>query len=291
MNFYIDISNPPIKGSRRMRGLNIAKMLDCRCGNIEKDYQTIKDSNVILIRRHPPLLSLSILNHLKSNGNNIILDFLDSSGLALKNESFFDLIITNNKDMNKFFKTKTHTIYHGWDSDLHKKIKLKPSKELKAYFFGSPVKTHFYDSFPDLGIIDAKTLKGEYDLYNHENMDSVIYDGSINISIRKGYTSSGDHHDVLPNWETSTKIATAAMLDNLIISSRSVSSLEILGEDYPYYADTLTELEEKLNKCKEDIKNKSDDYFSSKRIMRKAKETLSPEKLIHRWKSIDEKLL
>lgn len=291
MNFYIDVSNPPIKDSRRMRGLNIAKMLNCRYGNIEKDYQTIKNSNVIFIRRHPPFLNPSILNHLKLNGNKVILDFLDSSELALKNESFFDLIITNNKDMNRFFKTKTHTIYHGWDSDLHKKIKLEPSKELKAYFFGSPDKTYFYKDFPGLGIIDAKTLKAEYDLHNHKNMDSVIYDGSINISIRKGYTSSGDHHDVPPNWETSTKIATAAMLDNLIISSRSTSSLEILGADYPYYADTLIELEEKLNKCKEDIKNKSEDYFLSKQIMRQAKEMLAPEKLIDRWKSIDEKLL
>jgi len=290
MNLYIDTSTPPLKGSRRMRGLNIAKMLDCRFGDIEQDYKTIKNSNVIFIRRHPPHLSTSIINHLKSNNNKIILDFLDSSELAIKNENWFDLIITNNKDMNRFFKTKTHTIYHGWDSDLHKKIKLEPSKELKAYFFGCPDKTYFYKDFPDLGIIDAKTLKGEYDLHNHKNMDSVIYDGSINISIRKGYTSSGDHHDVLASWETSTKVATAAMLDNLIISSRSPSSLEILGEDYPYYADTLTELKEKLNKCKQDIKNKTEEYFLSKQIMGQAKEMLSPEKLIYRWKSIDEKL-
>jgi len=290
MNYYIDISSPPVKGSRRMRGLNIAKMLGCRYGNIEQDYKTIKNSNVIFIRRYPPFLSLSIINYLKSNNNKLILDFLDSSELTIKNEGFFDLIITNNKDMNRFFTTQTHTIYHGWDSDLHQKIKLKPSNELKAYFFGSPDKTHFYDNFSSLGIIDLKTLKGEYDVHNHENMDSVIYDGSINISIRKGYTSSGDHHVVLPEWETSTKVATAAMLDNLIISSKSPSSLEILGENYPYYADTLIELEEKLNKCKQDIKNQSDDFFLSKNIMKRAKEMLSPEKLIDRWMSIDEKL-
>jgi len=290
MNLYIDISSPPLKASRRMRGLNIAKMLDCRFGDIEQDYKTIKNSNVIFIRRHPPHLSTSIINHLKSNNNRIILDFLDSSELAIKNENWFDLIITNNNYMNSFFKTKTHTIPVGWDADLYKKIKLKPSEEIKVYYFGDSAKTHFYENFSDLGIIDVKTLKGEYDLRNHENMDSVIYDGSINISIRKGYRSSGDRHDVLSSWETSAKVATAAMLDNLIISSRSPSSLEILGEDYPYYADTLIEFKEILNKCKEDIKNKSDNYFLSKQIMSQAKEMLSPKNLIHRWKSIDKKL-
>ena len=249
-----------IKDSRRIRGLDIAKINNFKIVNNLNFHNKI----CIIIREY--INNKYDIIKLKNNNNILILDILDSSVNCFKHK-YFDGFIINNKYMEKYFKIPTFLIYHHIDIKFFEQIKIIKSDEIKIYFCGSEDKTFYYKKFKELGI-------------NHVKISDLIkngYDGKIMFSCRKGYISSGDHHKVPGEWETSAKLATCCYFNNLFITSKYPVSLELLGADYPYYIpeNNICDVENIIKKCKNDIIELNNDFKLAKEKINAASKKLS----------------
>jgi hypothetical protein len=263
-----------IKNTSRIRGIDIAKKNNF---NIVSDFE-FNNKICIFIRNYK--IDKIDIKKLKKKNNILILDILDSSDYIIKKIDFFDAFITNNLFMNKYFKKPTYMIYHHMDEYNLKKIKINNCDSIKIYYCGTKEKTYYYDNFKELDILHT----------NIKNLLNEGYDGKIMFSCRKGYISSGDNHKVKKTWETSAKLATCCYFDNIFITSKSNVSLELLGDDYPYYISEtdINNVKHIITKCKKDIEEKNIDYELAKKKLSYAKKKLKLNNLCKEYFKIIE---
>lgn len=247
---------------RRIRGYDIANINNFKIVN----NLNFKNKICIFIREY---INTVDFIKLKQNNNILILDIMDSSQKCLK-QTYFDAFIINNKLMKNYFNKPTILIYHPIDLKCNQ-IKINKSNNIKIYYCGSPDKTYYFKDFKNLDIIHI-TFK---------DLEEKGFDGKIMFSCRKGYISSGDYYKVPKEWETSTKLATCVHFNNIFVTSKSPTVLELLGNDYPYYIpdNNLEQVKSLIELCKNDINEKNNRYKTAIAKIKSLKRFLSIENI------------
>lgn len=154
-------------------------------------------------------------------GNITILDVQDTLCFKrrLKNRPFFNGII---------FRSQRPLDDHGVGTDRSAKIYLpwnvnyRPNgvgnSEFRLAYLGDPRSFSYWDDLPGVPCIPEDRFFTEAPGYN------------CHISIRT------QPRDIL--YKPTCKVSTAAACDANLITTRDEASLEVLGEDYPYYTDS-----------------------------------------------------
>lgn len=255
-------------GSTKLRGVNIAKALDCSIYPI--NYQ-IKNKKIIVLK----LADYSKLIELKKNNNEIIVDMVDFPHInQLSLFKNFDYgIFTSNQQMNKFKKyfkypEKCKVIYHHWDPRLDG-IKINSNNFIKIGYIGSHKKCFMY----------KEINKINYHSFNGLNFDS-------NISVYKNYNV---HYVVKPEKHENliqpmTKISNASALGCPVICYKSPQYEELLTSKYPYYCNLINK-EEILKTIAyvESTFNKKE-WYTAIEIMNNIKEKTKFDQIINNYK-------
>ena len=212
-------------------------------------------------------LNYNVFKMLKHNNNRIIYDPVDlfEEDVNLNyiqniyKHSFIDIIICNNNlcktYLSDFFNNKDLiVIYHMWDP-RYNNIKKFTKQSIALGFIGC-VKNIDQMICNHKNIINKYNVKlldcecwnyvnEEYNKYinnnsrfnwNHSqlNTDNISINFNVQISIRDPLNYKNNC------FKTNLKISTAACLDQLIITTKEHSNIEILPNDYPFYLNDVS---------------------------------------------------
>lgn len=187
------------------------------------------------------------IEQLKRRGNKIIPDILDSfcwdqynpfknNSLEILLNEMDGLIVYNEYTQNKIQeicpKLETYVIPHQWDNNFQKFNNLNRvwTKQLKAVYSGTR------DGFQD----DPTKYSGYVDFFwdTKEFRMQEFYD--IHLSFRKQNT-------VEALFKPAAKLATAVGTKSLFLTSSDKSVRTLLGDSWPFYADTSDKFEQTLD--------------------------------------------
>ena len=156
----------------------------------------------------------------RSNGNRTVLDVQDTVAFnrRIKNQRLFDGMIWKNRRQLKDFGRPSQAnriLYHQWDP-RYVPNSLDGSR-LAIGYFGIANSFPFWGGVPGVDCFDEGYFRHALDYNCH-------------VSVR----TPGREYLYKPNCKVSTAAACAANL----ITTRDVSSVELLGDDYPFYVDS-----------------------------------------------------
>lgn len=176
----------------------------------------VRDSILIFIKTS----KLPDLWRAKRQGNALVLDVQDTLSLKkrLKNQRFFDgVIFRSQKPLDDYAQPgfKAANIYLQWNPRFRPNV--VGDAEFKLAYLGDPRSFTLWGEIPDLPCIGEDRFFDECTEYN------------CHISIRV------PPREVL--YKPTCKVATAAACHANLITTRDEATLELLGEDYPYYTE------------------------------------------------------
>lgn len=260
-----------LKGTLPVNGFQPAKILRERNIDVEVCFGKLPkqiDNCLIIFVKYFPYKE--VIKAIKSRcilAYNILDDV--KPGLLENERKFCDGIIFPNKRMKKDFKdyfpnkTKKIVMYHHWDPRWEKIKKKTQVKKFTLVYVGSnPEKNAiFSNAIPRISFLpkfsDQLKTKG---LFN------------FHYSMRK-------ENSVQFLYKPSTKVSTAAAAGANIITSREPSAVELLGEDYPYYAEcNLNSIKKTIDFAKKTLGGKV--WINALRTMEKVKKKTNIEKTV-----------
>jgi|CXWL01.1.fsa_nt_gi hypothetical protein len=208
------------KGSTRLGGEQVAAGLNRRgwsAGMVAaRELARLRQPSILVF------IKTSRLDHLlvaRLRGHRLALDVQDTVVFKrrIKNRWLYDaLIFKNRRQLADFGRRRRadRVIYHQWDE------RYRPHQagiqELRVGYLGEPRSIALWEQLPGVS-------------FHAEDWFAAASHLNCHLSIR----SPGREHLYKP----SCKIATAAACDAILISTRDVSAVELLGEDYPFYCD------------------------------------------------------
>lgn len=184
-----------------------------------KDLQDVRDSILVFIKT-------SKLHHLlaaRRKGNRLVLDVQDTVVFKrrIKNRWLYHgLIFKNGRQLRDFSApgALNRVLYHQWDPRYA--VNTLGGKELRIAYLGLSRSLSLWGQLPGVEYFDGDYFRRALDYNCH-------------LSVRAG----GRELLYKPN----CKVSTAAACGANLVTTRDESTLELLGPDYPYYAEPATE--------------------------------------------------
>lgn len=182
------------------------------------------------LARVPPgilvFIKTSRLDHLlraKARGHRLVLDVHDTVVFKrwIKNKWLFDaLILKNQRQLADFGRRgkADRIIYHQWDPRY--RTNQAPRDRMALGYLGEPRSLAAWGELPEVEYV------------RHDLFESGLR-FNCHLSIRE----PGREFLYKPN----CKVSTAAACEANLITTRDVSTVELLGEDYPYYCEPTRE--------------------------------------------------
>jgi hypothetical protein len=208
------------KGSTVLGGHQMTEALRQRGIESRTIYATelgpVRDSILVFIKK-------GRLDHLlaaRRRNNITVLDVQDTLCFKrrLKNKAFFDGIIFRSQKPLDDYGTGDHRsvkIYLQWNASY--RLNHVGDAEFRLAYIGDPRSFSFWNQLPDVPCVPEVDFFEEARKYN------------CHISIRTAA------RDVL--YKPTCKVSTAAVCGANLITTADEGSLEVLGEDYPFYTD------------------------------------------------------
>jgi hypothetical protein len=203
-----------VMGADQISAELAARGLDSRAG-YPAELAAVRDSILVFIKT-------SKVHHLlaaRARGNRTVLDVQDTVVFKrrIKNLWLYDgLIFKNERQLADFAPPRrlSRVIYHQWDPRYvpHQ----AGDRELRIAYLGLRRSFPYWERFPDVVCFDSDYFRRALDFNCH-------------FSFRE----PGKEFLYKPNCKVSTA---AACLANLV-TTRDVSTVELLGDDYPFYAE------------------------------------------------------
>ena len=206
------------KGSTIMGADQIAEGLAARGWNARsigiRELSGIRDGILVFIKT-------SRLDHLllaRARGNRLVLDVQDTVVFKrrIKNQWLFDaLILKNQRQLADFGRRNRpdRVIYHQWDP------RYAPNRA-----------PHDRMTLGYLGLARSLDLWGQLPV---ECVDDGYFDAALRFNCHLSIRQPGREILYKPN----CKVSTAAACDANLITTRDESTVELLGEDYPFYCE------------------------------------------------------
>ncbi len=207
------------KGSTVMGAHQIAEGLFARGWNARavyaRDLRQLHGGLAVFIKT-------SRLDHLlaaRAHGNRLVLDVQDTVVFKrrIKNRWLYDaLILKNRRQLADFGRPgrPDRLIYHQWDPRYT--VNRAPRDRLSIAYLGLQRSFELWGRLPGVECIDDGYMEAAKGFNCH-------------LSIRR----PGREFLYKPN----CKVSTAAACDAALISTRDLTTVELLGEDYPFYCD------------------------------------------------------
>lgn len=236
--------------------------------NIFDFIENIKNSVIFMVRSIVAFSDHQVIYNIKKNGNFLIYDHVDIfiEDKVLKKvstyQSLFDLFLCNNDAcltyMNKYIhRERLLTVYHMWDSRyLNSKILYDNTATPKLGFIGCvkcidlmlSIHKDIVQKY-NIQLLDCECWEyvnekyNEYIRTNNKNVmdwttrqiDFNLVDIKFNVHV-----SLRDPNSVEVYFKTNAKISTAACLDQIIITTKEPSNIELLNDEYPFYLNDIT---------------------------------------------------
>jgi hypothetical protein len=223
-----EIAPPPVpvafvkyyeKGSTVMGADQIAEGLAARGWNVRSlpvaEIASVRDGVLVFIKT-------SRLDHLllaRARGNRLALDVQDTVVFKrrIKNRRLFDaLIFKSRRQLDDFGREDRpdRVIYHQWDPRYT--VNQAPRDRMALGYLGLARSLTHWGQLPDVEYCD-----GDY------FVAGLRY--NCHLSVRE----PGREFLYKPN----CKVSTAAACDANLITTRDLTTVELLGEDYPYYCE------------------------------------------------------
>ena len=170
-------------------------------------------------------IKTSRLDHLllaRARGNRLVLDVQDTVVFKrrIKNRWLFDaLIFKNRRQLADFGRRRRHgrldrVIYHQWDPRYAPNQ--APEDRLTLGYLGDPRSLELWGRLPGV-----------------ECVEDGFFDQAARFNCHLSIRRPGRELLYKPN----CKVSTAAACEANLITTRDESTLELLGEDYPFYCD------------------------------------------------------
>lgn len=180
-----------------------------------KDLKDVRDSILVFIKT-------SKLHHLvaaRAQGNRLVLDVQDTVVFKrrIKNRWLYHGVIFKNQRQLRDFSVRgavNRVIYHQWDPRYAPNT--LGDRELRVAYLGLGRSLSFWGQLPGVDYFD-----GDY------------FRRGLNYNCHLSVREPGKEFLYKPNCKVSTAAACAANL----VTTRDESTLELLGPDYPYYAE------------------------------------------------------
>jgi hypothetical protein len=210
------------KGSTVMGADQIAEGLAARGWNARsigiRELSAQRDSVLVFIKT-------SRLDHLlgaRVRGNRLVLDVQDTVVFKrhIKNKWLYDALILKNRRQLADFGRRgkpDRLIYHQWDPRYAPNR--APQDRLVVGYLGLPRSLEMYGQIPGVECVQD----GYFDAAARFN---------CHISIRN------PGREIL--YKPNCKVSTAAACDACLITTRDLTTVELLGEDYPFYCEPET---------------------------------------------------
>lgn len=216
--FYGKYDSGKLRGGQMVEVMQ-AKGIKCSYNSKSEPENTL----VILIKSFPKVF----VDKLLQNNNRIITDMVDETHELLQYQLSKSIhIIPPNNSISKELKLKypnipITTIFHHWDPRL-RSSRTRNNDTFSLCFIGTPQ----YKMQQGLNLLypELVTSVGS----NPNKSDVCKY--NIHYSVRSVEASKN---------KPSTKVSTAAALGCPIITTRDNSTIDVLGDDYPYFAKDL----------------------------------------------------
>jgi hypothetical protein len=167
-------------------------------------------------------IKTSRLDHLlgaRERGNRLVLDVQDTVVFKrrIKNRWLFDaLILKNARQLADFARPgrPDRVIYHQWDPRYapHR----APDGKLAVAYIGLPRSIDFWERLPGVAFVE-------------DGVHGAALPFNCHLSVRR----PGREFLYKPN----CKVSTAAACGAVLITTRDLSTVELLGEDYPYFCE------------------------------------------------------
>lgn len=245
--------------SFKLRGRQVSSYLNLIGHESECiDHTEVKDSIVIVVKFIKP----SNLKKLKQNGNKVIIDVLDLFCYRrfpheLISVSFSDGIIICSNAVRDFFHPwmpkKVITIPHHWDTTLMDHA--EDTDTFAIGYLGNKMNHEF------------KKTKNVVPVY--ENFIQNAFKFKCHFSVRATGSPGA-------NFKPATKVALAAGCGANIITTKDVATVELLGDDYPYYVDSTKEsIDYMVDKARKDWLTEQSDWQKGLDIMSEVRKATS----------------
>ena len=184
-----------------------------------KDLKDVRDSILVFIKT-------SKLHHLlaaRRRGNRLVLDVQDTVVFKrrIKNRWLYHALIFKNGRQLRDFSAPgalNRVIYHQWDPRYV--VNTLGGKELRIAYLGLSRSLSLWGELPGVDYFDGDYFRRALDYNCH-------------LSVR----DEGKEFLYKPN----CKVSTAAACGANLVTTRDESTVELLGPDYPYYAEPTTE--------------------------------------------------
>jgi hypothetical protein len=249
------------KGSTVMAADQISEALSARGYESRSIYPTeipaIRDAILVFIKtsRLPDLVRARRL------GNKTVLDVQDTVVFKrrLKNRWLFDGLIFKNDRQVRDFATPSHlsrVIYHQWDPRYAPNR--VPPGEFRIAYVGLARSFSQWGQFPGVVCFDSDYFRRALDFNCH-------------FSVRE------TEREFL--YKPNCKVSTAAGCDANLVTTRDITTLELLGPDYPFYAELTAEsLTATLERARESLGGP--EWRRGLEVMREVKERTSMDRII-----------
>jgi hypothetical protein len=207
------------KGSTVMGAHQIAEGLAARGWPARAIYArelgAVRDAIAVFIKT-------SRLDHLlraRANGNRLVLDVQDTVVFKrrIKNRWLFDALILKNRRQLADFGRRgrpDRVIYHQWDPRYAPNG--APRDRMAVAYLGLPRSFELWERLPGVACVQEDYMEAAEGFNCH-------------LSIRR----PGREFLYKPN----CKVSTAAACDAALITTRDLTTIELLGEDYPFYCE------------------------------------------------------
>lgn len=210
--------------SGKLRGAQMVELMQAKGINCSYNNKTEpKNTLVVLIKSFPKIFVDTLLQ----NNNQIITDMVDETHELLSYQLLKSIhIISPNNTICKELKIKypnvqTTTIFHHWDPRI-RNMQTNNKDTFALCFIGTPQ----YKKQHGLNHLYPELVTSIGSNPNNTNVSNY----NIHYSIRTLKASQN---------KPSTKVSTAAALGCPIITTRDNSTIDVLPDDYPYYAKDL----------------------------------------------------
>lgn len=301
-----------ISASTGIRGGQISHGLTGRYESlILNNENVVSSTNKIIIIVKFMWNDIKLFQHLKNNGNKIILDFVDltdkeifdpNKNINMPNflpkipTEYFDGYIVNNTRMKKWW-------VENIDTDNSKPIFVIPHHwDMRFRWFPNG----YYDKQPYFYFLGTDTSEG-YKNQNCLHLNELQSDGYLD-DWRTGNAASSESRIFLDkpvngcqlsirkksSWEyitkPATKLSTSAAMDSVLITTNDWSIRDLLSEpypDYPYLLKTsqYDEVVDMIGKVKDTFEK--EEWFLAKEIMKKVRNDLTIDNIVNQYKEID----
>jgi hypothetical protein len=274
-------------GITLMRARQLSKMVaaaypDCYDVTLTSDIGSVRDQVVIVNRGAIEFNTLPHLAELRDRNVASISDWLDAPVQAKANPVFdahMTLCLPQAVELNRVFpNTPAFHVTHHVNPDIHECT--GPTDRLRTGYFGRLANT----SRPE-------SLATEIELVNVTDASFTAEDWAQKAPLYNCHWIIREM-DHLQEWKPFLKAFVAARCGAVVIVTRDdMNAMHYLGDDYPYYADSLTQpdLEEAWARAASTFGSK--DWQKAQAIMRQVKARSSDRQVMIEFKAMLDEIL